>query len=88
VTTRKRSGSGPPPPPDPELQAQWRAEAEAREAEEERKREEELQQAQELEALRERLAGGSRGSDVDIQDLARRVYPLIRRLLLLDRERR
>jgi hypothetical protein len=88
VVTRKRSGSGPLTPPDPEMQAQWRAEAKAREEEEERKRLEQLKQEAELEDLRQRLAGGSRGSDVDIPDLARRVYPLIRRLLMLDRERR
>jgi hypothetical protein len=86
--TRKRSGGGPPPPPDPEMQAQWRAEAAEREAAEEKKKQLALKQEAELDALREAMAGGSRGSDVDIQDLARRVYPLIRRLLLLDKERR
>lgn len=88
IKTRKRSDSSPPPPPDPALQEQWRLEAEQREQEEARKREEELKQEMELEELRKRLQGGSRGSDVDIPDLARRVYPLIRRLLQMDRERR
>jgi hypothetical protein len=86
--TRKRSGSGPPPPPDPEMQAQWRKEAEEREAKKTREHEQQLKQEQELEELRQRFEGGSRGSDVDIPDLARRVYPLIRRLLQQDRERR
>jgi hypothetical protein len=86
--TRKRSDSSPPPRPDPELQAQWRAEAEEREREEQRKKEEQLKQEMELEDLRKRLEGGSRGSDVDIPDLARRVYPLIRRMMRQDRERR
>jgi hypothetical protein len=88
VQTRKRSGGGPPPPPDPEMQAQWRAEAQAREAKEKADLEMKAKNEAELDAMRAALAAGSRGSDVDIQDLARRVYPLIRRLLLLDKERR
>ena len=88
IRTRKRSGGGPLAPIDPALQQMWRDEAAAKEAKEEKEREAQLKNEQELDELRKQLAGGSRGSDVDIPDLARRVYPLIRRLLLLDRERR